>query len=438
MPVSLRRALVAACSAFACLLVGVSPCYGDVLADAATFLQAGRAEEAIALLEPLERERAGEPAFDALLGAALLQTGDAARASIALERATSVDPQLAGARLDLALALYRMGSREEARQAFTALRSLDPPPEAARTIDDYLLLIEREETRRQWSFDLALSSGYDSNANSATSLNDFLGFTLTETSRATDSAFYEVIANGGVDQPIGRDLTLNAQLNVRHRTNPQADFVDATGSEITLGIRQDTARSTRSVGLVGYRLEADGELNSDGAGIGARFQRELRPRTGVGGFGHALAIRYGDDLVVKDVDQWLGGFELAHVWGPRQQATVRADLQIGRDVPRNDGSPYGRSLYGLDAAMGWRFSPQLSGQLEAGWMRSEYEDSFFPSVLADDRRDTLIQASAGLQWQLGEAWMLTTELSYASNETNVDVFEYDGGALRITARRLWH
>jgi len=437
MPVSLRRARVAACSAFACLAIRASHCYADVLGDASTLLHAGRAEEAVALLEPLEHERAGEPDFDALLGAALLQSGDAPRASLALERATSVDPQLADARLDLAIALYRMGSREEARQAFTALRALDPPAAAARTIDEYLLRIDRDEMRRQWSFDLALSSGYDSNANSATSLNEFLGFTLTETSRATDSAFYEVTANGGIDQPIGRDLTLNAQLSLRHRTNPQADFVDATGSELTLGIRQDTARSVRSVGLVGYRLEADGELNSDGAGIGARYQHRLRPRTSVGGFAHALAIRYGDELVVKDVNQWLAGFELAHVWGPHEQATARADLQLGRDLTRDDSSPYGRRLYGVDAAMGWRFSPRLSGQLGAGWMRSDYEDSFFPSVLADDRRDTLIQASADLQWQLGKAWLLTSELSYSSNQTNVDVFEYDGGAIRVTAHRSW-
>jgi tetratricopeptide (TPR) repeat protein len=438
MPVSLRRAPVAACSAFACLLIGALPCHGDVLADANAFLATGRAEEAVALLEPLEPERAGEPAFDALLGAALLQAGDAPRASIALERATSVAPQLAGARLDLAIALYRMGSPEEARQAFTALRALDPPPEAARTIDDYLLRIERDQARRQWSFDLALSSGYDSNANSATSLNEFLGFTLTETSRATESSFYEVIANGGMDQPIGSDLTLNAELSVRHRTNPQADFVDATGSELTLGLRQDTARSARSVGLVGYRLEADGELNSDGAGIGARYQRRLRPRTSVGAFAHALAIRYGDELIVKDVDQWLAGFDLAHVWGPLQQATVHAGLQIGRDLTRDDSSPYGRRLYGLDAAMGWRFSPRLNGELGASRLRSDYEDPFFPSVLADDRRDTLTQASANLHWQIARKWTLTSELSYSRNETNVEVFGYDGGAIRITARRLWY
>lgn len=437
---SLRRARANACWTCACLLFSAARCFGqgDVIADADAMLRTGRADEAVVLLLPLEQERAGEPAFDAALGAALLQAGDARRASLVLERATTVAPALAGARLDLAIAYYRMGALEDARQAFTTLRSLAPPPEAAQVIDDYLTRIEHDAAHRRWSFDLALASGYDSNANSATSLNEFLGFTLTETSRATESAFYEVLARGNVAQPVARDLTLDAQLSLRHRTNPQADFVDATGAELTLGLRQETLRGARSLGLVGYRLEADGELNSDGAGIGARYQRMLRPRSSVGGFAHLLAIRYGEELEVKDVDQLLGGFELAHQWGPRGQATVRADLQLGRDSPRDDASPYGRRLYGVDAGMDWRFSAGVVGQLGAGWLRSDYDDAFYPSVIASDRSDTLTQASASLQWELGSAWLLGGELSYSRNDTNVDVFAYDGGAVRITARRQWH
>ena len=315
--------------------------------------------------------------------------------------------------------------------------ALGPPAAAAQVIDDYLQRIAREDAQARWRFDVALASGYDNNANSATSANEFLGFTLTETSRATESAFYEVVANGGVTQPMGPDLTLEADLSLRHRTNPQADFVDATGGELTLGVRQDTAHAARSLGLVGYRLEADGDLNSEGGGIGARYQRMLRSRTSVGGFVHALAIRYGDELDVKNVQQLLGGFELAHLWGPRHQATVRADLQLGRDTARDEDSPYGRGMYGLDALMSWAFSTRLGIHIGAGRLRSDYDDAFFPSVLADERRDTLTQANAGVQWQMARNWLLEGELSYARNDTNVEVFAYDGAAVRLTVRRAW-
>jgi Flp pilus assembly protein TadD len=108
---------------FACLLICAPLCRADVLADADGLIRAGRPGDALTLLLPLEHERAGQPAYDALLGAALLRTGDAPRASLALERATSVDPGLADARPDLAIAYYQMGDRAQARQMFTSLRA---------------------------------------------------------------------------------------------------------------------------------------------------------------------------------------------------------------------------------------------------------------------------------------------------------------------------
>src|SRR4030095_8763907 len=127
----------------------------------------------------------------------LLGAGEPARASVALERATSTDPSLAGARLDLGIAYYRMGARDDARRTLLAVRELDPPPDAMRAVDEYLARIARDEARRKLRFDLALTSGYDTNPNAATTLDQFLGFVLTPASRASESAFYELTAGGG-------------------------------------------------------------------------------------------------------------------------------------------------------------------------------------------------------------------------------------------------
>ena len=116
---------------------------------------------------------------------------------------------------------------------------------------------------------------------------------------------------------------------------------------------------------------------------------------------------------------------------------MRADLQLGRDTARDEDSPYGRGMYGLDALMSWAFSTRLGTHVGAGRLRSDYDDAFFPSVLADERRDTLTQANAGVQWQMARNWLLEGELSYARNDTNVEVFAYDGAAVRLTVRRAW-
>ena len=428
-----------ACALLACLAMAapIDEACADALAEAAALLDAGRPDAAVAVLAPLEQARAGEAQYDAALGAALLGTGQPARASVALERATAVAPALAGARLDLGIAYYQMGAREDARRTLLAVRELDPPPDAARAVDEYLARIAREEAQRRLSFDLALTGGYDSNPNAATTLDQFLGFVLTPASRASESSFYELTAAGGLFQPLRGSLALDTQLTFSARTNPQADFVDTASGQGAIALRQQLARSLRSLELIGYRLDLDGELNSRGAGVGGRWVRVLGERWNAGGFARALAVRYGDVLEVKDVDQIAGGFEFARLWGPQARGGVHANLQLGRDRPREDASPWGRDLYGIDAGASWHFSARLLGQLGAGWLRSRYDDAFFPSVLDEIRSDTLVLARAQLQWQVTKAWSLDTQLSWSRNRSNVEVYAYDRTALQLGAWRQW-
>jgi hypothetical protein len=165
--------------------------------------------------------------------------------------------------------------------------------------------------------------------------------------------------------------------------------------------------------------------------------RVLNERWSAGGFARALAVRYGDALDVKDVDQVAAGFEVAHLWGPQGRGGMRADAQIGRDRPRDDASPWGRDLFGLDAGVSWRFSPRLLGQLGAGWLRSDYDDAFFPAILADARDDTLALGRAQVQWQLARGWSLDAQLSWSQNRSNVDVYSYDRTALQLGAWHQW-
>ena len=62
------------------------------LAQARELLRANQSATALKLLAPHEDAQAGNVAFDYLLGVAALETGDASRASIALERALIVNP----------------------------------------------------------------------------------------------------------------------------------------------------------------------------------------------------------------------------------------------------------------------------------------------------------------------------------------------------------
>ena len=64
----------------------------ELLTQAQKLIDAGKARAAFVLLAPQEDARAGDPAFDTLLGIAAIDSGQHSRGIFALERALSVAP----------------------------------------------------------------------------------------------------------------------------------------------------------------------------------------------------------------------------------------------------------------------------------------------------------------------------------------------------------
>jgi len=140
--------------------VALSPQFQDqvTLLLAACYNNLGRYKEAVALLAPLEKDKAGDAGFDYLYGTALIGDGqeggaavinrilshgdsaeayllrgtleltahdrDAARAD--LEKAVALNPRLPGAHARLGELLLMLGESERARAAFTQELALDP------------------------------------------------------------------------------------------------------------------------------------------------------------------------------------------------------------------------------------------------------------------------------------------------------------------------
>lgn len=98
-----------------------------VLRDADALLNARKPADAYNLLEPLDFEYSGNVRFDYLLGIAALDSGHPDKATLALERVLSVDPNFAGARLDMARAYFQLGDLPRAKTELEAVMKQDPP-----------------------------------------------------------------------------------------------------------------------------------------------------------------------------------------------------------------------------------------------------------------------------------------------------------------------
>ena len=195
-------------------LPAAAPALKTVLARAETLLNQGRAAEAYAVLAPSETRFAGLPRFDYALGAAAVDAGYNDQAVLILQRVLLVEPAHLPARMELGRAYFNLGDLELAEREFRLLQQANPPPFAARVIDDYLARIDRGRTAysRQLKLHTQLEAGFNSNANGGTDSSRFVNFQLDESAREQDSVFYGLSLGATSALP----LAPHPRLTLRH------------------------------------------------------------------------------------------------------------------------------------------------------------------------------------------------------------------------------
>ncbi len=237
-----RRWLVAlVCAAPATLLAA-----GPDLKAADALIKAGKAGEAYEQLLPHEFEMSGKVEYDYLLGIAALDSGKPDKATLAFERVLAVNPNFAGARLDMARAYFAMGDYTRAEQEFNTILSQSPPPTAKLVVEKYLHAIEERRKAELGGFTgfVEAAFGYDDNVSSVTS--DFTSGVQsaynipnvlpTGNSLMQTSGFYSVGGGLELNQKIGEGLSLYGGLEGRNRTYYAASAFDTTTVDGRLGL----------------------------------------------------------------------------------------------------------------------------------------------------------------------------------------------------------
>lgn len=137
----------------------------------------GQAQQALSELLLFGSGPYGQAEFDYLLGVAALEAGQYALALESLERVVLVNPQHAGAWLDLALAHYRLGDYEAARLMMRHVQDhFSPTPALSSQLNRLQQQLKWAPYTRDWLIELSTHLGYVKNANAG--LNN-LTFSLT-------------------------------------------------------------------------------------------------------------------------------------------------------------------------------------------------------------------------------------------------------------------
>ncbi len=315
----------------------------------------------------------------------------------------------------------------QALRQLETLSSTRPPERALKEITSLRNIIAQRSYTSPWSryLEASTAAGYDSNVNSATVVDEFLGFALDATSQEQDSDFLDFSVAGGVGYQFSRGMKLSARLNYRKRENSQASFVDSDALTARIQFARVTETDYQSLGITGYQFDIDGSRNSEGLVLSGTWLRKLTPAWRLGITAEAGRLEYSDSLEVKDVDRYKAGLLGVNTMGENGQGQWLVRAGAGTDEPLLSSSRYERDFLYAGSAFSWKFSQAFRAVVSLDYQNSQFKEVFFEQLYSEQREDERYRLTGSIDWRFRPNWMLTHTLAYTRNDTFVDIFEYE-------------
>jgi len=394
-------------------------------------------QEAFELGQTNLQEWEGDADFDFLYGLAALESGNSNESVYALERvaATATNSLLRDrARLELARAYFVTNNLAASKNLFNSVLEQNPPLNVQQNIEAFLALIETRENTREATFNWELSStvGSDGNINSATSngLIDtpLIGqIELNQDGQEIDDNFLNSRIALNYNLPFDRDRSLSIAVNLNHLDNFSTDQfdIDSLRGELAYNWGNDVNKFRHGISHTAVNLDGNGF--QDALALNTSWQH-----VGNNGWYQTLAasysqIRYdtgngGDLNDLRDVNQLLisGGF--TKISGA---FTHTMNLYHADEDPENSngGKHNGREFTGLAYSLLYQLNAQHTPFLRASIQDVEHDSNhpvFFNTLREDDNESIAL----GWFWRINRKLLLTADLSYTDNSSNIELFDY--------------
>lgn len=379
----------------------------------------------------------GEPEFDFLYGLAALESGNPNDSVFALERVAAIatDGVLRErARLELARAYFVTNNLTAAENLFNLVLETNPPVNVQQNIEAFLQLIDARRDTQTPTLNWTISSliGSDDNINSATSngLIDtpLIGqIELNPDGKETDDSFSNTTVTMAYSYPFTRDRSLSATVNLIHLDNFDTDQfdIDSLRGEVAYNWGNESNRFKHGFAVTKVNLDQNGF--QDSMAINSSWQH-----AGNNGWYQTVAgsyskIRYatnngGDFNDLRDVDQVLITGGLTKISG---RYTHSLNLYHADEDPKKSsgGKHNGRDFTGLAYSLLYRMNAQHTPYLRASIQDVEHDDEHpvFFNTIRDDDTETI---AIGWFWQYDRNLMITGEVSYTDNTSNIELFDY--------------
>jgi len=447
------------------------------LREADALLNNGKPADAYALLEPLEFERAGEVRFDYLLGITALDSGKADKATLAFERVLAVDPNFAGARLDMARAYYQLGDLQRAETEFNEVMKQNPPEAARITIQKYLNAIIAYEQAKQTRISGYVEGvvGHDSNVNTGTgssidfsSISPMWAAVMTgligvppppiPPSQLRDN-YLGFAAGGEISHNLNANWGVFAGADLRQHGNMVQTPYDSLSTDGRVGVMYAEEKNAYKLSLTGGQSYSANSMRRDSLGVNAEWQHVFSPANQMSVF-----VQYGenraagtpptspitDARIEGNANQVVVGAGWVHILADGKQAlfgSVYAGTELDvapvilANPPLTAGPANGGRLDGKKRFEGLRIggqaaiTDQIDGVASLGWQHAKYRWGSGLNPSGERRNEYQYDLTAGANWRLGKLWTVKPQLAFSKKSSNVVLYKFDRTDVSLTIRR---
>lgn len=400
----------------------------DVIEAAQSALQQGDAERAYTLLAEQEANYAGNVDYDYWFGVSAVRAGEPARATFALERVISEQPNHAGARVELAAAWLQLDQRAAAADQLDKVEQLNPPAEAQAQIDALNRELNRQarnaRQRRNGGF-VGIEYGDDDNVGTwPEGLEFFPGLTL----ETIDSGYGSLKAGywHRFDVAADQKVRLSANALVRRNQEEEAEQFDQDYLTARAEWSHDLdGRNEIAAGVDLATLRLDGEDYYKLYGVNGEWRRVLSSATQLTAGVHVRQFDFDIDRYDYLMTRLLG--RITHRPAPRWElsADITADYEAS-DESRPGGDAV---LYGI-AANGWyQHLPKHRVGAQVGFTRAAYRSDYRlgEAITAETgaRDDDRFMGALMYDWFPGQRWQVRAQAQYRDQSSSLDTFVYD-------------
>lgn len=409
--------------------IGSSASQSDtqLLNKANDLIRQHRADEAYKMLLPLESSKAGEPAYDYMLGISAMESGDISNAVFALQRAVAVKPDFVGAKMDLARSYYKLEEMKEAKQEFQSIFQYNPSTRLQEIINLYLSNInmkQRKHVRKTTkNISMNVTAGYDSNSNSAPTIDNYLGIDLDDNSRRKPSNYVGTSANLSFISSLSKKKIVTYSMGYSQRDNFNTRFVNNMSIVAGSGYIQKLSAGQLVVNAQLFQAYVTG--NYSGRNMAGIAQYSSKPKDGqsLGLMTNVSMFRANPEGSIRDANQFILGVNFNSTSNKTTTPNSVISFSAGKAETVDPDSPYGKNFSSVRLALNKKVKFKIPLMLKA--TASVTNTAYSGTFNGVNRRERLNAIDFSADMPVRKNMNLVIGGLYSSSKSSIELYTFN-------------